>query len=145
MKEMIKRMREEKGGFTLAELLIVVAIVMVLVAIAIPVFNNAMASANASTDEANIRSGWAQAQVYCMTGEDETGTTITNGAIYTLNDSAGLVSPATNAYVTRGNSAAITNLPSYITAWTPGNNVQYTFTASANGVLTAAISYTLAP
>ena len=38
MKQMIQRMREEKGGFTLAELLIVVAIVAVLVAIAIPVF-----------------------------------------------------------------------------------------------------------
>ncbi|MEG1167376.1 MAG: prepilin-type N-terminal cleavage/methylation domain-containing protein, partial [Gordonibacter sp.] len=38
MKEMIKRVREEKGGFTLAELLIVVAIILVLVAIAIPVF-----------------------------------------------------------------------------------------------------------
>lgn len=38
MKEMIKRIREERGGFTLAELLIVVAIVLVLVAIAVPVF-----------------------------------------------------------------------------------------------------------
>lgn len=31
MKEMIKKMREERGGFTLAELLVVVAIVAVLV------------------------------------------------------------------------------------------------------------------
>lgn len=36
MKEMIKKMREERGGFTLAELLVVVAIVAVLVAIAVP-------------------------------------------------------------------------------------------------------------
>ena len=35
---MIKRIREEKGGFTLAELLIVVAIILVLVAVAVPVF-----------------------------------------------------------------------------------------------------------
>ena len=35
MKEMIKKMREERGGFTLAELLVVVAIVAVLVAIAV--------------------------------------------------------------------------------------------------------------
>ena len=33
MKEMVKRVREEKDGFTIAELLIVVAIVAVLVAI----------------------------------------------------------------------------------------------------------------
>ncbi len=42
MKQMIQRMREEKGGFTLAELLIVVAIVAVLVAIAIPVFTSSI-------------------------------------------------------------------------------------------------------
>lgn len=42
---MIQRMREEKGGFTLAELLIVVAIVAVLVAIAIPVFTGQLAEA----------------------------------------------------------------------------------------------------
>ncbi len=45
MKQMIQRMREEKGGFTLAELLIVVAIVAVLVAIAIPVFTSQLAKA----------------------------------------------------------------------------------------------------
>lgn len=48
MKEMIKRIREEKGGFTLAELLIVVAIILVLVAVAVPVFTGAMDSANRS-------------------------------------------------------------------------------------------------
>lgn len=61
MKQMIQRMREEKGGFTLAELLIVVAIVGVLVAIAIPVFTAQLDKANAATDEANARSGYASA------------------------------------------------------------------------------------
>ena len=42
---MIKRIREEKGGFTLAELLIVVAIILVLVAVAVPVFTGAMDNA----------------------------------------------------------------------------------------------------
>ena len=42
MKEMVKRVREEKDGFTIAELLIVVAIVAVLVAIAIPVFTSSL-------------------------------------------------------------------------------------------------------
>ena len=55
MKDMIKRVREEKGGFTLAELLIVVAIVLVLVAIAIPVFTGSMDSANAAVVNADIR------------------------------------------------------------------------------------------
>lgn len=59
MKDMIKRVREEKGGFTMAELLIVVAIVAVLVAIAIPVFSAQLANAQKSTDEANCRSYYA--------------------------------------------------------------------------------------
>lgn len=55
MKEMIKKIREEKGGFTLAELLIVVAIVLVLVAIAVPVFTGALDKANEAVKAADIR------------------------------------------------------------------------------------------
>lgn len=61
MKEMIKRVRDEKGGFTLAELLIVVAIILVLVAIAIPVFTGALNSANDAVLKADARSAKAQA------------------------------------------------------------------------------------
>lgn len=53
VKEMIKRIREEKGGFTLAELLIVVAIILVLVAIAVPVFTGAMDDANKAKNQGN--------------------------------------------------------------------------------------------
>lgn len=53
LKEMIKRIREEKGGFTLAELLIVVAIILVLVAIAVPVFTGAMDDAKNATNQGN--------------------------------------------------------------------------------------------
>ena len=52
VKEMIKRIREEKGGFTLAELLIVVAIILVLVAVAVPVFTGAMDNANKAVGRA---------------------------------------------------------------------------------------------
>ena len=38
MKSLLKKARENKKGFTLAELLVVVAIVGILVAISIPVF-----------------------------------------------------------------------------------------------------------
>lgn len=54
MKEMIKRVREEKGGFTLAELLIVVAIILVLVVIAVPVFTGALDNAQKASEEANL-------------------------------------------------------------------------------------------
>ena len=59
MKEKLMKMREEKDGFTLAELLIVVAIIAVLVAIAIPVFTSTLHNAQAATDEANARSLYA--------------------------------------------------------------------------------------
>lgn len=70
MKEMIKKIREEKGGFTLAELLIVVAIVFVLVAIAVPVFTGAMDKANDAVAKANIHAVKSQASAqYLLQGE----------------------------------------------------------------------------
>ena len=47
-------------GFTLAELLIVVAIIAVLVAIAIPVFTTQLEKAREATDLANVRSAYAE-------------------------------------------------------------------------------------
>ncbi len=60
---MIKKMRaklNEKKGFTLAELLIVVAIIAVLVAIAIPIFNTQLERAREATDLANVRAAYAE-------------------------------------------------------------------------------------
>ncbi len=48
-----------KKGFTLAELLIVVAIIAVLVAIAIPVFSSQLEKSKEAADEANIRAYYA--------------------------------------------------------------------------------------
>lgn len=48
-----------KKGFTLAELLIVVAIIAVLVAIAIPIFINQLEKSREATDIANVRSAYA--------------------------------------------------------------------------------------
>ncbi|WP_241963785.1 prepilin-type N-terminal cleavage/methylation domain-containing protein [Gordonibacter sp. 28C] len=137
---MIKRVREEKGGFTLAELLIVVAIILVLVAVAVPVFSGAMDSANASTDEANIRSGYAQAQVFTMTKEDDAGTKIANNAKYYLTTDAELSTDATKAYETKGTSAKVTDKPSYLPEWTASKKIVYTFTVSDKGDITVAVA-----
>ena len=59
MKKLIEKMREKKG-FTLAELLIVVAIIAVLVAIAIPIFTTQLEKSREATDEANMRSLYAE-------------------------------------------------------------------------------------
>lgn len=50
-----------KKGFTMAELLIVVAIIAVLVAIAIPVFTTQLEKSRCATDIANFRSSYSEA------------------------------------------------------------------------------------
>lgn len=52
-----------KKGFTLAELLVVVAIIGVLVAISIPIFTGQLEKARQATDAANIRAAYAEAAV----------------------------------------------------------------------------------
>ena len=52
-------MKQNRKGFTLAELLIVVAIIAVLVAVAIPVFSAQLEKSREATDVANIRSAYA--------------------------------------------------------------------------------------
>ena len=54
-------MKKNNKGFTLAELLIVVAIIAVLTAIAIPVFTAQLEKSREATDAANIRSAYAEA------------------------------------------------------------------------------------
>ena len=51
--------KNNKKGFTLAELLIVVAIIAVLTAIAIPVFTSQLERSREATDQANVRSAYA--------------------------------------------------------------------------------------
>ena len=59
----IKKAKENKKGFTLAELLIVVAIIAVLVAISIPIFTSQLEKSREAVDLANIRAAYAE----CMT------------------------------------------------------------------------------
>lgn len=75
MKEMIKRVREEKGGFTLAELLIVVAIVLVLVAIAVPVYTGSLDSANTAVGKSAVRAVKGEAVAAYITDSSITNKT----------------------------------------------------------------------
>lgn len=58
-----------KKGFTLAELLIVVAIIAVLVAISIPIFSAQLEKAREATDLANVRSAYAEVIANYLTEE----------------------------------------------------------------------------
>lgn len=63
---MLKKLNNKKG-FTLMEMLIVVAIIAVLVAIAIPVFNGALTKSKEAADVANVRALYAEWQVSILT------------------------------------------------------------------------------
>ena len=73
---MLKKMN--KKGFTLAELLIVVAIIAVLVAISIPIFTAQLEKAKEATDMANIRSAYAEVQAAALTEDDAGNAKISN-------------------------------------------------------------------
>lgn len=62
-------MKKNNKGFTLAELLIVVAIIAVLVAIAIPIFTNQLEKSREATDAANIRDFYAEIATALVTGD----------------------------------------------------------------------------
>lgn len=83
---MLKKKLSEKlgknGGFTLVEMLIVVAIIAILIAVSIPLVNNALEKARDATDDANFRSAAAL------------------GTINFLSDPEGKGAPGTYWYVT---------------------------------------------
>ena len=53
-------MKINRKGFTLAELLIVVAIIAVLVAVAIPIFGSQLEKSREAADLANVRAAYAE-------------------------------------------------------------------------------------
>ena len=83
MKNVMKKLN--KKGFTLAELLIVVAIIAVLVAISIPIFSSQLEKAREATDLANVRSAYAEVAASALTDPD-TDKSITVTKIQTQNN-----------------------------------------------------------
>ena len=142
MLEMLKERKaalEARGkkGFTLMEMLIVIAIIAVLVAIAIPVLSAQLDKAKATTDEANIRDGYASAQVMYLDGKITAGTPYylqKDGSVSTTNSGDGV-------YTCQGDSTKLgtaINLPdTSLSGWTVGNKITYTYNATT-GVLTIA-------
>ena len=136
MKEMMKKVRERREGFTMAELLIVVAIIAVLVAIAIPVFTTQLNKANAATDLANIRSGYADAQTKALVGG------YTASDLVLQNDGTVDSSGGSGNYSTKGSSADLADSDTVggitigsdgvINSWTKGKKITYTITSSGS-------------
>lgn len=103
MKSLLKKARENKKGFTLAELLVVVAIVGILVAISIPVFTAQLGKARRATNNANLRAAKAAAVSEYLTNDS-----YNNGgtAFFTYDIAAGSVTyegtSVTSAYTDKG-------------------------------------------
>ena len=59
-----------RKGFTLAELLVVVAILGILVAISVPLFSSRIEAAKTSTDQANVRAAKAAAAAVLLSDQE---------------------------------------------------------------------------
>lgn len=69
----VKRIR---NGFTLMEMLIVIAIIAVLIAIAIPVFASQLEKSREAADLANVRSAYAQVSAEALLGDPTATVTV---------------------------------------------------------------------
>ena len=70
---MLKNKVNGKKGFTLAELLIVVAIIGILVAISFPIFTSQLEKSRLATDQANEKAAKSAAAVLVLDETTETG------------------------------------------------------------------------
>ena len=67
--------RKSKKGFTLIEMLVVIAIIAILVAVIIPTISNATVKAKAATDAANLRSMMGLANTLLMDNDENEAAT----------------------------------------------------------------------
>ena len=74
-------MKRKNKGFTLAELLIVVAIIAVLVAIAVPVFGRQLERSRETADLANLRAAFSEATAAYLSGVGSTTITIADNHV----------------------------------------------------------------
>ena len=70
--------RKVKKGFTLIEMLVVIAVIAILIAIIVPTVNNAVNKAKASADAANLRSILGVANVELVDSDVDVAVTTAN-------------------------------------------------------------------
>lgn len=121
--------RLNKKGFTLAELLVVVAIIAVLVAISIPIFTGQLEKAREATDQANLRSAYAEVVSSALTETPSSSNVQTDGK---GNYTATVEASQTKEGWTGGASVDIGGVD--VAAKTSGNSWTVKYNASTNEV-----------
>ncbi len=86
--ENLKAKLKKQGGFTMVELLIVVAIIAILVAVSIPMMNQALERSRHAVDQANVRDAISLASVEYLSNP-ESITTATTFTYYVDDNSQG--------------------------------------------------------
>lgn len=98
--EKLKAKLHKQGGFTLIEMLIVVAIIAILVAVSIPLINGSLERARESTDAANERSFKAALTIAYANGKYDvkSGTPVNfeTDTVYVYDAANGVVESRTN-------------------------------------------------
>lgn len=120
------------------EMLIVVAIIAILIAIAIPTFASSLNKARVATDEANIRSGYASVMATVLTDDkiDVEGNGENKDVVYKLNkDGSVTENTAKNEYKMQGTPSDDVEIAGQtVTKWAKGNTVTYTYNYKTNKV-----------
>ena len=143
LKNFIKKLgvkSKDKNGFTLAELLVVVAIIGVLVTVSIPIFTAQLEKSREATDMANLRSAKAAAVTVILGDEnDALYTALTSTGVYydTQNGVLTATAPSNGSLVgtTAAGSYDGTNEYGYNSATDyKGHNIKITYNATTNAI-----------
>ena len=127
--------KRNRKGFTLMEMLIVVAIIAILIAVAIPTFSSALTKAKAATDEANLRALKGLIVTDYLANE----ASFTHNESYALNDDGSAYVTGTDGMPSKSGTGDI-----YYTCTVSGTTYTFEANTGIDGVDSSVASFTIA-